>query len=273
MPADVLVDTNGGIANDLRLFWPSTKQVLLYGKPSHHISERATVALAKVLAVHSEVFADVGANEGLFTFSIAAALGPDRHASIHAFEPDPDLYARLAANLSRNNINARANRIAVGDRVGTQTFYRNLNDDSSGSLTTYFVGRHETAAIETVVTTLADYLAENQLSHACVKVDVEGAGQAVWTGTKAGRDRIDWLIYEILAPEVEAELPKWIMADTGWNAYYIRDFDLVRSVGGEFEYREPFYNWLFCAAQYEELAAVLKGSRFRLIDRPQRAVH
>jgi FkbM family methyltransferase len=200
----------------------------------------------------------------------ACLPSPPRHASIHAFEPDPAVFDHLAANLGRNSINVRANRIAVSDRVGTQTFYRNISDDASGSLTTYFAGRHEVVAVDTEVTSLANYLEGNQIDRACVKIDVESAGAAVWTGARAARARIDWLIYEILAPEFKAELPKRIIADTGWNAYYIRDFDLVRSPAGEFEYREPFYNWLFCASDPARLATVLQGSRFRLIDQPEK---
>lgn len=266
-----LVQTNGGIADDLRLLVPSTKHGWLYGRPAQHLAERATLELAKNLALQSEAFIDVGANEGLFTFTIAAALGPSRYSSIHAFEPDPAVYDRLAANLGRNGITVRANRIAVSDRAGTQAFYRNLTDDSSGSLIGYFARKHAVVATETEVTPLARYLEGNRIEHACVKVDVEGAGAAVWSGARGAHDRIDWLIYEILRPELEADLPRRIIADIGWNAYYIRDFELVRSLAGEFEYRAPFYNWLFCAADPAWLAATLRGSRFRLIDSSEKA--
>lgn len=271
MPAAALVETNGGIADDLCLLVPSAKHGMLYGRPGHHVGERATIELAKRLALRSNAFVDVGANEGLFTFSISAALGALRHSTVHAFEPDPVLFDRLAANLARNNMGVRANRIAVSDRLGTQTFYRNISDNSSGSLTTFFASKHEVVAIETEVTSLTRYLEDHQIERACIKVDVEGAGAAVWDGAREARRRIDWLIYEIVGPELAADLPKRIIADTGWNAYYIRDFDLVRSFAGEFEYREPFYNWLVCAADPGELAAALNGSRFRLIDQPVKA--
>jgi FkbM family methyltransferase len=270
VPMAALLMTNAGIADELRLLVPSTKHGLLFGKPSHHVSERATIDLVKLLTLQSDAFVDVGANEGVFTFSIAVALGPDRYSNIHAFEPDPAVFDRLAANLRRNNIGVRANRIAVSDRLGTQTFYRNVGDDLSGSLTTHFIDGDDVEAIETAVTSLARYLNDNQIEHACIKIDVEGAGAAVWNGTGGGHERIDWLIFEIIGPELAADLPRRIIAETGWDAYYIRDFDLVHSQAGEFEYREPFYNWLFCAANSAQLAAVLKGSRFCLIDRPEK---
>ena len=87
----------------------------------------------------------------------------------------------------------------------------------------------------------------HNLTRACVKIDVEGAGVEVWQGTKNQKDRIAWLIIEIIGPETEASLPAAIIAETGWNAFYIRDYELVRSKAGEFKYADPFYNWLFTA--------------------------
>ena len=278
MPTAGLLDTNLGIDDELRILVPSTKYYLLYGKPSNHVAERATLKLATVLAARSAAFVDVGANEGLFTFQIAAALGPQRHASIHAFEPffffffffftfqiaaalgasrhatihafepDPVLFDRFASNLARNNIGAQVNRTAVSDHDGTQLFYRNLVNDLCGSLMAQFSAEHETLAMEIDVTSLASYLAANRIENACVKIDVEGAGVAAWAGLRPAQDRIKWLLMEIIGPEAQANLPGRIIIETGWNAYYNRDYELVQSHTGEFEYRAPFYNWLFCPA-------------------------
>ena len=87
---------------------------------------------------------------------------------------------------------------------------------------------------------------------------VEGAGVAAWAGLRPAQDRIRWLIMEIIGPEAQANLP----GRTGWNAYYIRDYELVPSRTGEFEHRAPFYNWLFCPADRETLVATLKPTRF-----------
>jgi hypothetical protein len=76
---------------------------------------------------------------------------------------------------------------------------------------------------------------------------------------------------EMLDPEMKAGLPRRIMAETGWHAYYIRDFSLIRSLDGEFEYRPPFFNWLLCAAPPATLRDVLAGTPFRVVEpAPQR---
>jgi FkbM family methyltransferase len=261
-PATDFVETNLGIARGLRVLVPSGKHQLQFGRPEQDLAERATLELTKILARQARAFIDVGGNEGIFAFSVACDA--KRRADVHVFEPDPELFKRLSANVRRNSLDCTVKNIAVGDRVGRQTFHRNLSSDLSGSLTGYFKGVHETAAIEVEVTTLAHYLEANSISDACVKVDVEGAGAAVWTGAKGARDRIAWLVMEIIGPEIEARLPRRIMDDTGWHAYYIRDFQLVPSRDGTFEYRAPFYNWLFCSKGAAEVAHVLKG-RFRVL--------
>ncbi len=265
------VETNLGIEGSLKFLAPAGKHHLVYGRPQHIRAEAATLDLARLLARQSQAFIDVGANEGLFAFYVASDTPPQRYAAIHLFEPDIDLFTRIAANLSRNGVAAHANNMAVSDRTGRQTFYRNMADDLSGSLSDYFTTTHETQAVEMETTSLSDYLEAHDLCRVCVKIDVEGAGAAAWSGAKRASERIDWLIMEIIGPEYEARLARRIIDDTGWSAYYIRDYDLVCSPDGEFEYRAPFYNWLFSPRGREDLAALLKDTRFRIVEPGRRA--
>lgn len=264
------IETNLGISSALRLMLPASKSQLIYGRPDHIVAERATLELCRRLARLSDTFVDVGANEGIFTFLVASdPLSEQR--DIHLFEPDAELFARLIDNLNRNKIPAIANNLAVSDMSGRQTFYRNLTDDSSGSLTLAFAAKHKTVGIDIETTSLSEYFVQHNLHHACVKIDVEGAGQAVWNGAQGAIDRIDWLIMEIIGAEVEAKVPRQIISKTGWNAWYIRDFDLVRSVDGQYNYVDPFYNWLFTPKSSTELASVLNGTRFRICEATQKA--
>jgi FkbM family methyltransferase len=253
-----------GLSADLRVLVPAHKHELQFGHPDHNLAERATLRLAGHLAERSEAFVDVGANEGIFTFYVACRM---RGGSlpIHSFEPDRDLFDRLSTNVRRNSIAAVVNPLAVSDRNGRQTFYRDASSDLSGSLSDYFVGGHETKPTEVEVTTLESYLVGHGLRETCVKIDVEGAGALVWAGACAAASRIRWLIMEILQPEVEARLPARIIAETGWSAYYIHDYRLVHSRAGEFEYRAPFYNWLFCRLDPASLAKELAGTKFAIL--------
>jgi len=98
-----------------------------------------------------------------------------------------------------------------------------------------------------------------------VKIDVEGAGEKVWNGAVETLNATRYLVMEMLAPEIEAKLPARIIREGGLKAYYIRDFELIPSVDGEFDYVAPFWNWLFCRMSPSQLAARLSATGFRVV--------
>ena len=71
---------------------------------------------------------------------------------------------------------------------------------------------------------------------------------------------------EMLAPEIEAGLPARIIREGGLKAYYIRDFELIPSVDGEFESVAQFWNWLFCSMSLDGLTAHVSETGFRVAD-------
>jgi hypothetical protein len=152
--------------------------------------------------------------------------------------------------------------MAVAERRGTATFFKNLSDDLSGSLSDLFTQKHLTR-VETVETiSLAEYLRAQGIGSALVKVDVEGAGEKVWNGAVQTAKSIRYLVMEMLVPEIEAGLPARIITETDLKAYYINDFELVPSADGAFEYVAPFWNWLFCRLSPRELAVRLSATSF-----------
>jgi FkbM family methyltransferase len=259
-PEDVVV-TNFGLGADLRCQIAMKKTAYAFGKFEHMLSERATFALLRELAADCKEFVDVGANEGAFTFLVRHNYPKVR---LHWFEPDRELARHLAANLASNDIVACGNEMAVAERRGTATFFKNLNDDASGSLSSLFTDKHLTRAEPVETISLAEYFGMRGIANALVKIDVEGAGEKVWNGAVETSNAIRYLVMEMLAPEIEAGLPARIIREGGLKAYYIRDFELIPSLDGEFEYVAPFWNWLFCRMPPSELAARLAASGFRV---------
>jgi FkbM family methyltransferase len=257
---DVVV-TNLGLAADLRCLITLNKTAYAFGKFEHQFSERATFTLVRELAADCEEFVDVGANEGAFTFLVH---NDHPRARLHWFEPDRELARRLRTNLTKNNIVAFGNEMAVAERRGTATFFKNLSDDSSGSLSSLFTQKHITRAETVETVSLAEYFRAQRIGDALVKVDVEGAGEKVWDGAEAASKSIRYLLMEMLAPEIDAGVPARIITGTDLKAYYIRDFELVPSLDGTFEYVAPFWNWLFCRLSPRELAVRLTATRFRV---------
>jgi FkbM family methyltransferase len=251
------IETNFGLSPHLRCQVPLRKTQYAFGRPENSVMERGAIALANELSKDCLHFLDVGAHEGIFTFSVFHAIGKD--ITLHWFEPDDVIASRLYNNLQRNSVAARANRVAVADHDGCATFFRNLTDDSSGSLEPHFQQKHSTQSEAVKTVRLSDYIGGQGVSRAMLKVDVEGA--AVQERFRA----ISYLLIEMLAPEIEHQLPARIIQETGWSGYYIRDFDLLESRDGKFTYVEPFWNWLFCNLDPSALTDRLSNTGFRVI--------
>src|SRR6516165_5911097 len=175
---DVVV-TNFGLDAVLRCKITMNKTAYAFGKFEHTLSERATFALVRELTADCNEFVDVGANDGAFTFLVHNDYPKMR---LHWFEPDRQLAQRLAANLASNSIAACGNEIAVAERRGTATFFKNLSDDASGSSSSLFTDKHLTRAEAVETISLAEYFGMRGIANALVKIDVEGAGEQVWNG-------------------------------------------------------------------------------------------
>jgi FkbM family methyltransferase len=262
VPADQLIETNLGIDSRLRCQIPAFKANYLFGRPDTSVAERASLKLAQILAADCPHFIDVGANEGIYTFLAHCAVTP--RPTLHWFEPDDGLFGRACRNLAANGVEAFGNQVAVSAKTGTAEFFKNLSDDASGSLTDYFADKHVVRGETVPTVALADYFHEHRVEDAFLKIDVEGHGFSAWQGAAPAADKVRYLLAEVLAPEMSEGLPQTLIRDHGFFAYYVRDFDLVQSRAGEFEYHEPHWNWLFCRLPPEALATRLAHTPFRV---------
>lgn len=254
--------TNMGIDAGYRCEVPFDSVMAALGKPSLYLGERGPLALAQALCGGCDAFVDVGAHLGYFGFYLRAR---GVRTPIHAFEPDPGLFDRLAANVAANHLpGVRLYRAALSDRAGTSTFYRNLSDASSGSLTDLFAGRHTLERIEVDTVTYAGTAASAGWRRACIKVDVEGAEAAFLAGALPALDSIDSLIIEVLGPAIAQGFVQRLLA-SGLQAYYINDYRLEHSRAGEYVYQPPQFNWLFCRHAPASLAQRLARTPFQVV--------
>jgi FkbM family methyltransferase len=126
-----------------------------------------------------DVVLDCGANVGDVTAPLAAT-----GATVHAFEPDPFAYARLAARVESLS-NVTIHNAAVGTGAGTVRLMRARNFDDNpkgGSVKSTMIpgGRHidEAEGIDVPLVSLPDFLrdlAERHGQIAFLKMDIEGA--------------------------------------------------------------------------------------------------
>lgn len=122
-------------------------------------------------------FYDAGASYGFYTMLAGEFIGPE--GEVHAFEPLPEIHARLAANAPR----ARVVDAALWDRTGTATMHRNPISDSFNTLeaAAAALGAPGGAELEVRCVTLDDYAKERR-PPTVIKIDVEGGEKRLIAG-------------------------------------------------------------------------------------------
>jgi len=165
--------------------------------------------------------ADVGANVGLWSRSMLAAASVASRADdlrLHAFEPDPWAYARLARAL--DGVPAALSSVALSDRHGSTAFHVMTPGAGTNSL---HPSPSATAAPETVTTvTLDSYAARSNVPRfALVKIDTEGHDLTVLRGART-------LLTEHRIAVVQFEYNhRWVFARA-----FLRDaFDFLADLG------------------------------------------
>jgi FkbM family methyltransferase len=134
-----------------------------------------------------DLFVDVGANWGYYTLAAAHMVGPE--GRVVAFEPDPRLFALLAANVDANALRqVLLHPAAIGPRRERVPFSAFRADDSNWGLSRAV--DHDRAVVadfESDSLPLDDALDAASIGAAqLVKIDVEGAETGVLEGMRRG---------------------------------------------------------------------------------------
>jgi FkbM family methyltransferase len=133
---------------------------------------------------------DVGANLGYFSVLMADVVGAE--GRVTAFEPNPRLAMLVERNLAVNGFTARSavRRVAVTARSrGTLRFRATFSDPKNGRLLEAGEAGpvEEEDALEVAVPTFRlDDMEDRRVDF--IKVDVEGAEEAVWAGMQGVLD-------------------------------------------------------------------------------------
>jgi FkbM family methyltransferase len=142
--------------------------------------EEETTRLFESLVKPGMLVIDVGAHVGYY--SLLAARGVGTTGKVYSFEPEPDNYGLLQANIQRNvYTNIESLSKAVSDRVGSVTLFLTALD--TGRHSYYAHGLPERGKLEVESTTIDAFLdAARWPKVGLVKVDVEGAENDVLEG-------------------------------------------------------------------------------------------
>ncbi|MCK9931849.1 FkbM family methyltransferase [Frankia sp. Mgl5] len=164
---------------------------LKYLRPRLTEIDPMLTSLADELVRPGDVIWDIGANVGLFTF--AAATAATRTGKVLAVEPDTWLVNLIRRSLRIPNDRARIDVLpaAVGSAVGISRFCVASRSRATNHLDGF--GSSQTGgvrAVETVPTFTLDSLLGHFSAPDVVKIDVEGAEHAVFSGAEEILSRV-----------------------------------------------------------------------------------
>lgn len=145
------------------------------------IYEEGTIALMKEILKDGDTFIDVGSNIGLM--SLAASQFVGENGTVYAFEPHPDTFSILQANLLLNSsTNIMHYNIALGMRNGKARIYSNMYFNR-GSASLIKNMQNEQEGKEVAIMSLDDFIIEKGIKNIrMLKVDVEGWELEVFKG-------------------------------------------------------------------------------------------
>jgi FkbM family methyltransferase len=173
----------GGSRGSLRSVLPGGEVVL--ATPAHrHMSWNAEEYAAFRAAVRpGDVVLEAGTNVGAYTVLFAQWTGPA--GRVFAFEPDEAAFAGLQAHLSLNEVADRvvAVRAAIAEREGRLRF---ASFGSSGISRLAAADEGPGAIVREIAAMSIDaFCADERVTPAVIKIDVEGAELAALRGARA----------------------------------------------------------------------------------------
>jgi len=158
------------------------------------------------MASGADVIFDVGANAGIYSL---AALSSNSHATVHAFEPTPEIAARLRQAVELNELNQlKIHEVAVLDKPRRAALIRCRANDGMNFIRTQGVeGQSEIVPAESLD---AFCSARGIGDISLMKIDVQGHEHSVLRGAKSLLEggRIAVIFMELnWAPESRAGCP------------------------------------------------------------------
>lgn len=197
-----------GLATPLQLYTHGARDRVVSGRIRETgIWEPYETSLLQRLLRPGDVFVDVGANIGYFTVLGAALVGAA--GRVFAFEPDPDNFRLLQANLALNGLadRAEATEAALSDVDANGTLY--LSADNLGDHQVYPTADEPRESRPITLRNGSELLRARTDRIDLLKVDTQGAEHAVLEGLLP-------LLRSLAAPpRILVELTPWSLRQAG----------------------------------------------------------
>lgn len=167
------------------------------------------VRLLKSMAKPGMRVIDIGANRGLTTVALARNVGS--HGHVYAFEPVPEYYDALKANLARNAAdNVSAHPLALSNRTGQIRFYK--HGQGSGITPT-----DDAEVLWVEATTVGDFLGEQDTNTIdLLNLDCEGSELLVLEGAE--------MVLQEHSPQILCEIHHEYLKELGQSVTDVAGF-------------------------------------------------
>jgi len=176
------------------------------GITGQHDDERAVVRLLHRAIRNGDVFFDIGANIGFYSFFMGPLCGVS--GAVHAFEANPILipHLRRSVELNKKHANITVNEVAIGKEAG-KTLELYDPDRIGGSSLFKLVWLNTARTVTVPVTTIDAYTQTNKINRIdVIKIDIEGAELDAFLGMdQSFKVCPPWLIVCELASLVGSE--------------------------------------------------------------------
>ncbi len=176
-------------------FWVDPVSVFGLHVMENGVHERHMTRLVQLLLRPSDVFIDIGGNEGYFSVVAASLIGD---GAVHCIEPQSRLQAILRKNFELNGSKVLAYQTAMSNENGyVDLFLRPSTNTGASSLFRHWKLGSRTERV--LCTTLDSFFLANSISRArLIKVDCEGAEAVVIEGGRRilVEQRIDFIALE-----------------------------------------------------------------------------
>ena len=154
-----------------------------------YMSESLMTEIFAKLVTEGMTVVDVGAHAGYYTLIAARAVGDK--GRVFSFEPEPSNYQLMLKNIQLNNhLNVTPVQKAVSDKTGHIKLF--LAEDASGHSTVS--EKPDQRSIQVDSTSLDDFFTDRIQQINVIKIDVEGAENAVLQGMSSIIDKNPELI-------------------------------------------------------------------------------
>jgi FkbM family methyltransferase len=185
----------GGIRIPCDLRDDLQRQLYFFGT---YFVEETPLSVWQSRARGAKVIFDVGANLGIYSF---AALACEASATVHAFEPTPEIAAQLRKAAELNGLRIGVHEVAVSSKAGHAKLNRFRGDWGTNGGMNFVFGSANTGDPNRVSTIrLDDFCHENDILRIdLLKVDVQGHEYEVFLGAKnlLSRGAIKQIFFEL----------------------------------------------------------------------------